>query len=141
MSRSSRAVLSLLLASAATGCLDTTLDVSYPTMAAAVSDGAVTRGWIPAWLPANATDLHEVHDLDSNESALSFGVPASTRLALPSTCQPVQLSDTLPVRFSRSWWPTAAELERSYTFYSCSAEFVGLHKSGRRALHWHTNTR
>ena len=110
-------------------------------MAAAVSDGAVARGWIPAWVPTTATNLHEVHDLDSNESALSFGIPAKTQLALPSNCQPVQYGDTLPVRFSRSGCPGAADLERSYKFYSCPAEFVGLHTSGRNILRWHTLAR
>lgn len=128
----------LLLASAMTGCLDTTLDASYPTMGAAVADGAVTRGWIPEWVPINATDLDEVHDLDSNEHALSFSVPADTKLALPVECEPVQARDTLPTRFDRRWWPSEVDLERSYTFHSCPTGFVGLHKSGRRALHWQT---
>ena len=125
-----------LLASAMTSCVDTRLDASYRTMADAIADGAVTRGWIPEWLPANATDLDEVHDLDSNESALSFSVPANTKLALPVECEPVQAGETLPTRFDRNWWPTEAELKRSYSFHRCPTGFVGLHKSGRRALHW-----
>jgi len=141
MQGSSRAILLLLLASATTGCLDTTLDESYPTMAAAVADGAVARGWVPEWLPANATDLDEVHDLDSNESALSFSVPAGTKLALPAKCSLVQAGDRLPTRFDRGWWPAEVELERSYTFYSCPTGFVGLHKSGRRAVHWRASAR
>ena len=141
MSRLSRVVALLLLTSAITGCLDTTIDAAYPTMADAVADGAVTRGWVPDWVPSNALDLLEVHDLDSNESALSFSIPASTKLALPSQCRPVQAGDTLPDQFGRTWWPAQDELEQSYAFYSCSGEFVGLHNSGHRVLHWRTNAR
>jgi hypothetical protein len=129
------------MASFATGCLDTTLDASYPTMNSAVAGDAVRRGWVPDWVPSNSTDIREVHDLDSNESALSFNFPASTKLVLPTQCQPVQASDVPPDRFGRSWWPTPDELHRTYLFYSCSGEFVGLHKSGNRALHWRTNAR
>jgi hypothetical protein len=134
----SRAICAILLGSAMTGCLDTTLYASYPTMAVAVADGAVARGWIPEWVPANATDLDEVHDLDSNESALSFSVPAKIRLALPVACEPVQARDILPARFGRRWWPKEAELAQSYTFHSCPTGFVALHESGRRVLHWRT---
>ena len=141
MSRSLRIALLLLLAATATGCLDTTLDASYPTMAAAVADDAVSRGWVPDWVPTNAIDLREVHDLDSNESALSFNLPAGTKPTLPARCRPVQASDALQSRFNRSWWPATNELERSYALYSCSTEFVGVRKSGGRVLHWRTSAR
>jgi hypothetical protein len=130
-----------LVAFAMTGCLDTTLEKSYSTMATAVADGAVTRGWIPEWVPANATDLDEVHDLDSNESALSFNVPANSELALPVQCKLIKASGTLPVRFDRRWWPTGAELAKSYTFHSCPTGLVATHESGHRVLHWRTNGR
>ena len=141
MSRLSRIVATLALTFATTGCLDTTLDASYRTMSGAVADGAVVRGWIPPWVPNTAFDLREVHDLDSNESALSFGIVAGTKLTLPPQCLRVPASEILPQLFRRSWWPAEDELKESYTFYICHGEFVALHRSKLRVLHWRTNAR
>ena len=140
MSRFSQFSALLALSFAATGCLDTTIDTSYRTMGGAVADGAVTRGWIPPWVPSTAFDLQEVHDLDTNQSALSFSIVANTKLALPAQCEPIAADETLPERFGRSWWPADTEL-KSYRFHRCLGEFVGVHKSGRRVLHWRTDAR
>ena len=39
------------------------------------SEGAVSAGWIPEWIPVGASSLREVHDIDTNESALAFDIP------------------------------------------------------------------
>lgn len=54
--------LLLVLAMAATGCARDRYATSYPDQVAAERRDAVDRGWIPAFLPEDTTDLREVHD-------------------------------------------------------------------------------
>lgn len=35
-------------------------------------DGAFTRGWLPMWIPNDAHDIIEIHDLDTNDVSFSF---------------------------------------------------------------------
>jgi hypothetical protein len=48
---------------------------SYATYADAIAGGAQQRGWLPPFVPTSATDIREVHDLDSNTQWLRFRVP------------------------------------------------------------------
>lgn len=123
------------------GCLGTTLDASYASMADAIADGAVHRGWIPEWVPATARDLREVHDLDINVSALAFDLPAGTHWRLPAHCIPVRFEQTPPTHFRRGWWPSRRELKRDYAFFECRRDpdryvFVGRRHDGGGGLHW-----
>ncbi len=143
----SRALLFLVIAGLCGGCSDTTLEASYATLFEAVSEGAVERGWVPAWLPEGATDLKEIHDLDSGESALAFTLPDGSDWPPHNQCHPEESAGVTPSRFHPAWWPTASELEASYSFSSCFGErtenlvFVGVHHSGKRALHWRVAAR
>jgi hypothetical protein len=49
--------------------------VTYATYADAVAGGAQRRGWLPSFVPTSATEIREVHDLDSNTQWLRFRVP------------------------------------------------------------------
>lgn len=51
------------------------IEVRYADWEEARVEGAVARGWIPAFVPHDARDLHDVHDLDSNAQTLRFMVP------------------------------------------------------------------
>ena len=129
------------------GCTNDTLDSSYDSMGDAIASQAVAKGWIPRWLPPEASDLKEVHNLDSNSSALAFEIPDAQVWTLPDHCHPVKFSDTAPSKFSRSWWPSPEEISSSFDFYQCKADaspdftFAAIHKSGRRGLHWRTYAR
>lgn len=48
----------------------------YPKYEDAASDSAVKRGWIPEIVPKTATEIHEQHDLDTNDVWLRFNVPS-----------------------------------------------------------------
>jgi hypothetical protein len=69
-----RALLTVLLASGG-GCSEV-VGASYATYADAERAGAVARGWLPSFMPRSATDIREVHDLDTNAQWLRFRVPA-----------------------------------------------------------------
>lgn len=125
------------------GCVGTLLDAHFATTQEARDAGYVDRGWIPTWIPASATDIHESHDVDTGVSMLAFSLPDPRALVLPDTCRPVERAQVLPPPLDRAWWPDEASLRTSYVFFRCSADhtthrFVGLSAQQARVLHWRT---
>lgn len=51
------------------GCEDLTLEATYTSYDELIEDGAVVRGWFPNWIPKSLTEIEEIHDLDTNQSA------------------------------------------------------------------------
>lgn len=49
---------------------------SYDTMGEAHSAGAVSRGWVPSFLPMAAYEIAESHDMDTNERCSRASLPA-----------------------------------------------------------------
>ena len=85
-----RALLLALLVGAS-GCSEV-MGASYATYGDAERAGAVARGWIPSFVPRSATDIREVHDLDTSEQWLRFRVPVGdTSVAIGAA--PLPLSD------------------------------------------------
>jgi hypothetical protein len=81
---------------------------TYPTYADAVRDGAVERGWLPAFVPADAFAIREVHNLDNNAQWLRFSVPANRISAMAQGAQWIPRDGTRarhrrPPRWSGSW--------------------------------------
>ena len=125
------------------GCVDTLYDVSFATAREARDAGYVDKGWIPSWLPENATDIREAHDVDTRISVLAFSLPDARTLALPDTCHPVEHERTFPAPLQRAWWPDQESLRTSYVFFRCAADatqyrFVGVNARQARVLHWRT---
>ena len=48
----------------------------YETFAEAQAAGATEGGWLPTFLPASATDIRDVHNIDTNAQWLSFKAPS-----------------------------------------------------------------
>lgn len=130
------------------GCLWETTESRYASMAEAASEGAVEKGWIPEWIPASAAGIHEVHNIDSNVSALYFELPADEPWDLPSHCVPTRFADVYQPTLSRSWWPSAEEQARDFVFHRCRVDtplsliqiWAGRSRMGERALFWRTGT-
>lgn len=125
------------------GCLDTLSDAHFATAEEARDAGYVHSGWIPPWLPDDATDIHEAHDVDTNISMLAFALPDPDALTLPDTCRPIEYAQLFDPPLERSWWPDEESLRTSYAFFRCSAEhttyrFVGVSARQARVLHWRT---
>ena len=125
-------------------CTNDVLDTSYATQAEAVAAGAVQRGWIPAWVPTEATDLREVHSVDTNESALLFTLPAGLSWRPPASCREADAGEFSEPAFARAWIP---ELEASFSYYSCPIPgsvagsvpmiaAVAVDQGGQHVLHW-----
>jgi hypothetical protein len=132
-------VVAVMLALGLVGC--DTFDSDYATHADAVAAEQVAKGWIPAWVPPDATNIREVHNLDSNTSALSFELPPGARSPIPADCSPVEFGTTSPLHFERSWWPTPEVLEAEFSFFHCRPfanphVFAAVRRDGRQVLHW-----
>lgn len=54
-----------------TGCSDI-VSVNFDDWEAVKTSGTMERGWVPHWLPREATNIKERHNLDTNAIALSF---------------------------------------------------------------------
>jgi hypothetical protein len=146
MPKFSQLIQATILCSLVSGCFWETTDASYGTAAEAMDSGVMGKGWIPEWLPQDATDLREVHNVDSNVSELSFTTPHAKSVRLPADCRPVEHADTVQAYIRRSWWPSEGELQQSYAFFRCSADFtdyrfVAINKAGNRVLYWRTYAR
>jgi hypothetical protein len=91
-------VASLLLM---TGCKEQ-LESHYLTVNAATQAGAFKRGWLPAVLQPDGTDMREWHDLDSNEVRGRFALNDSVLHRLQSDCEESQ--EKPPTDNGPIWW-------------------------------------
>lgn len=121
---------SLVLAvavSLAVGACAETRDATYATFADAQSTGAVARGWVPAWLPASATNIREVHNIDTNHFMLGFSVPKGTEAPLPGGCAQVGPRTPAKPPFQRDWWPAdvpaSALATHRHSLFKCDSYF------------------
>ena len=81
------------------GC-DEDIEAHYPTYSDLEKAADGPRSWMPKWLPRNAADIHDWHNLDTNSTLISFSVPEATP-ALLVDCRPA--AGRNPGR--ASWWP------------------------------------
>lgn len=70
------------------GCIEVQYNI-YATVEDIKLDNAFERGWIPLWLPNDAYNIHETHNIDIAYVALSFNVPLKNGFSWPSECEPV----------------------------------------------------
>jgi hypothetical protein len=78
----------------------------YPTYADAHKDGAVSQGWIPAWVPKSALNIYEWHDLDTSATLLVFTYGSEDPAEFLPECTEQQ-SPRNPG--AAKWWPTDAQ--------------------------------
>jgi hypothetical protein len=134
------APLLLLLAFIVLACRED-MERSYRTYDEAVADGAITRGWLPVWLPPNSTDIYEWHDLDSNASFASFTYGSAAPETFLSSCE-ARARSTVPPQ------PRLPHAE-AVRFYRCiehttfaedhiepRVSWVAVDNSQRRAYFW-----
>ena len=79
------AIIASALCAGCVGPFSDLIEREYEDVAAARAAGAVGEGaWVPDILPTDATAIHEVHDIDTNDTWGCFktGDPDSVRTAL-----------------------------------------------------------
>jgi hypothetical protein len=81
---------------------------SYASMAEARRMGAVDRGWLPEILPDEATNVHEVHNVDTNQTWCRFDLTAADANRLRAALSSLTASQ-ISARTVRApgveWWP------------------------------------
>ena len=80
----------------------------YSTLADADKDGAITRGWIPEFLPESSRNVHEIHEISPEAEWCGFEfVPAKPQ----SLRKNLRSIEALPPSMTRvpdpgvQWWP------------------------------------
>ncbi|NLZ16484.1 MAG: hypothetical protein GX087_01950 [Desulfobulbaceae bacterium] len=100
-----------------------TFEKYYPSYSDVISDKAIERGWIPSWLPENAVNIHEIHNLDTNKSMLTFRFKGEHPIDFNKDCEEIKPTLLKAHPFNVSWWPkdiSDRELRSNqYQFYSC----------------------
>jgi hypothetical protein len=67
---------------------------------------AIARGWIPTWVPSDATDIREVHDLDTNTNCGVFTFSTAGAEELARACTDTEIVERrLPHERPTVWWP------------------------------------
>jgi len=92
--------------------------------------------WVPDIFPHDITDIHEQHDIDTNEVWMRFSLNAqkidlSIFAALPT------LETTKTKAFNASWW--FDELPSHYKFYkgsSAGSNSVLAHSTESKVVYW-----
>ncbi len=106
-------IISLLLC-----CCDETPYIYYPSLSDAQKRGAIKRGWIPSILPPSSTEIHEQHDIDTNETWIKFNAPLSELRILLGQLRkltPKEIEDLFPFRHHGNWWKPTAETKDMFT--------------------------
>lgn len=94
------------------GCRSDRRESFYPALADADKDGAITRGWVPDFLPGSSRTIREVHGISPSTEWCTFEFLPTDSQGLRKTLKSV---DALPPSVSRvpspgvSWWPTVLE--------------------------------
>ncbi len=140
--RSLNACLFLLLSWVLSACTEVQ-ENSYPSFVAARDAGAISRGWLPQWLPQDTTDITEVHDLDTNRFMARFSFSKNTSPALPSSCKSVVPTSPPAPPFSRRWWPSDVPASgfatHRHAFFQCEGMYVAISSAMGEGYAWNPN--
>lgn len=100
----------------------------YSSFQEASQWGAFKSGWLPQALPRSATNIVEVHNVDSNELWVTFRYPKNDIDGLIKECvldQKARLPNAERTKRSAPWWPlelvdgSDEQSRKRWTILSC----------------------
>ncbi len=113
----------------------------YDDYQAVVSDDAISRGWIPSFLPKSATNITEQHSIDTNIGYISFKADATDIEGVKVGCDSLDYQEVKYLSSYPIWWPSeltgSNKIAVKYQFYSCGALGVLVSLDDRMAYYWH----
>src|SRR6185312_427588 len=118
------------------GC-DEIPETHYATASAAAQDRAFERGWLPAVLLPDATDIHEAHDIDSNHDVGQFTLNAALLKRLEASCHTATANPaTLPNVPTK--WSSHADSQRlrKLPVVRCDDFFVATDVKSQFGYYW-----
>lgn len=121
-----------------------TVESQFPTGRALRDAGMVEKGWVPGWIPNDAFDVREIHNVDNNLSGLGFRLRTGAKLRLPQECTRGTAHGFAEPRFDRDWLDVASG---HFDLYTCPAErqspgdtdkfrAVAAERRGSRVISW-----
>ena len=136
-----RVVGAVVLTAVLLGCAPETVQSRYDTHALAERNGAIQAGWLPAWLPKTATDVAEVHNIDTNAVMWAAVVPVGQEVSLPANCRSAVRNQLSTPAFKRAWWPEPETWPTStrgtgFIYFTCGLQNVGLAQEGGKLFGW-----
>ena len=110
-------------------CDDDEEESSYKTFSEMERSGPIAA-WVPVWVPRNASDIHERHDLGSNSFILVFKCDAKSIVsALPPELKPAAPGKMAePAGLDAKWFPDGI-LSKGYKYYFSEEGSMGNGKS------------
>ena len=108
----------------------------YPKYEDAVKDGAIERGWIPVIVPATATEIHEQHDLDTNNVWIRFSMQNLDRDRILSGLTRLSHEEILRIKSSKpynvDWWFEGLIQQHPANDNALNAEIYAVKCGGRK---------
>ena len=138
-----RSVVTIALALSLAACSDDVVIARYATLKDAENAGAVSRGWLPDWLPKSAVEIEEAHDVDTNISALQLTFSPSEDWRPPEECGSVDLP-SIPKAKGLDDWPDDVPPRWStprHSFMQCEdgKAFLAFSMQSGEMFYWRTN--
>ena len=155
MKRNAKSIFLCLFVLLAVSCSERST-AYYQRYEDAVKEGAVKRGWIPVWVPTTATDIHEQHDLDTNNVWVRFTAPASEKTRITAGLKRLPDTEILRVKAphpSRTdWWFEGLVQQSPANDNALNAEiyvvkcgenkvvgYIALERTTEKVYYWCTN--
>ncbi|WP_295951750.1 hypothetical protein [uncultured Xanthomonas sp.] len=120
-------ILIFVLIIAVPGCVSN-FSKFYATHADAEADAAIAKGWVPEFLPQNATDIYEQHGVDAGGVAVIFSAPSDNFLKGFSTLDHSYFTSAEEA-FSLVRSPASYPQGANRYYYRCGGEGLGLLKA------------
>lgn len=124
-----------------------TKETKYANYEAVRKAGEIDRGWIPEFLPLSAKNIHERHNIDTNEVWLFFNFNYSTDIEnLGKSCKQVTSHNIVFPRYPGGWWPKeltrrtedTQSTDRDYEYYRCEDDgIIAIDSKNGKAFYWH----
>jgi hypothetical protein len=120
------------------------IESTYPALADARRDGAITRGWLPTFLPEGSRNIREIHIWDTNQSWATFEfLPSDVTPLRAALGHPVSVAGMNDVADPRvRWWPdvlrgsldSAALRQAGFTLYKRDETLFAIDWSAMRGF-------
>ena len=118
----------------------------------ATNDDAVKRGWIPEIVPKTATEIHEQHDLDTNEVWIRFNVSREEKNRVTAGLKKLTDDEISKIKLKypskTSWWfegliqqsPSNDNALNSEVFLiNCNGDgYLAVERDSERVYYWCT---
>ncbi|MEK8034702.1 hypothetical protein AACH06_28120 [Ideonella sp. DXS29W] len=116
-------------------------EARYATVAEAAAAGAFSHGWLPVWIPAEATAIREAHDVANQAVMVRFQIPKGAALRLLPECEARSGREVPPPPLRRSWWPDDVphggwNTPRSFSYKQCVKQFVAHSSDSGEVFVW-----